>query len=372
MAISEQLRLLSVNVREVHLDISDIAGIGIASDVYARLLTEIHGYSPYVEEMVFSCSARWLPYDDRFTFRRLRILRMSNPPMDMALLPPLSRAPNLEILTLAIWNMSQREQFDLNYLHTLNVSGNWDMLTAFINDTHLPALRVLSTHVIQHDTTDLMPDTEAALHAIASRLPHLTSLRVSCEPQYRVAPDLGIPQPVSVPGGFFGTLLAPLASLHQLHRVDFAFQRFFLSYSDSNLRDIANAWPELEELRLAFGTTDSTPNDTAHRASFSAVVHLAYHCPRLRSLHLPAVELRAEALTAADEVVLPNGHPALYELELERVVFMSNDDDEAEALSHEMTKFMQRAFPRTTPSSSSSAPPIVILDEGTGGRSRLI
>ena len=393
--ISEELSLLTQSVSQLDVDIGDTSGIDIADDVYGRLFTSIIARSPNIECLTMSCSARWLPgtaYD--FPFQRLRSLRINRPDIDITALLPLAHAPCLETLSFSIvnWDFPEDVELILSHLRTLTISGPWDKVQAFITRTQLPNLHTLSTHTLQYDPTDIIPDATSTLLAITTHLPHLVALHITCHPRGWALRHLGSPDPVPIPGGTLATFLEPLLTLRDLHTFSFRFSGYRFSYSSQDLFNIADAWPGIQDLRLAFhassvpdegddGDSETGEDDSANsggRPGFEALAYLAHGCSDLRALHLPVMELRAGALEGAEvEGALADagpggGHQALRELEMERVVFVGGDPD---ALSAEMTRFVRRVFPRVYPrvyEEEAAVPPVVVLDEDTGGWSRLV
>ena len=114
----------------------------------------------------------------------------------------------------------------------------------------------------------------------------------------------------------------------------------------------------LEELRVDITAVDSG------RAGFESIVHFARCCPRLRVLRLPTMDLAIGAFQREGLEYPVEPHP-LRDLDVKEVVFPREAD-----LSYEMAEFIQRVFPNTAVPFVNH--PIVVTDEESGDRSRLV
>ena len=158
----------------------------------------------------------------------------------------------------------------------------------------------------------------------------------------------GIPE---VHGTYDGELMdtvRPLLSLRALRYLVIRLPSYLgLVGTESDLAMMADAWPDIEELHLniwtynyGYGST-STPRrpDLPYGGSLGGVAHFARKCPRLRVLHLSAMEMVEGALAAVE---LPREPHDLRRLVIGQVLFPYESAD----LVARMSEFVRKVFPR--------------------------
>ena len=362
----DQLSLLSPTVREIEIPPAhrwDLPRV-LLHQVFASLCRA----SPNVEVLTISWdTGEMSKVAQQLPLRCLRSIKITHPVAEIDSLAFLANLPLLQELWLNI-DMPFQADTDLSLVHleTLTTNGTWQSVRQFLEGAHLPSLRILNiTNTLSDES---IQNATAVLHAITHRLPHLTALHCHCRLPYAYPhrPHLGTPALVHIPGGSLAALLTPILPLRALQIVSFVLRGFLLPYTSADLRAAADAWPALSELCLEFGAV----SDGEGCAGLEALAYLARACPHLRVLHLPVLVLRDPRALAREEEGLPaGGHGALRELELERVDFGADADQEE--MSRAMTAFVMRVFPRAA-GLSPAAPEIVVLDEETGGRSRVV
>ena len=281
-------------------------------------------------------------------------------------LEPLTHLAELEHLDVMFGDTG--DHFPALYfpsLRHLSVRGVWeDSIRHFmelVEGPHIHSLRLHASHddptqVINIDPRQLIHQSRTCLQIIATRLSTLETLSVVCARSTARSPwDLS---PALDTEGALMAIVEPLLSLRGLRHITLDFQPFILRLASDDLRRLAEAWMNLEELRVDITAVDSG------RAGFESIVHFARCCPRLRVLRLPTMDLAIGAFQREGLEYPVEPHP-LRDLDVKEVVFPREAD-----LSYEMAEFIQRVFPNTAIPFVNH--PIVVTDEESGDRSRLV
>ncbi|PIL25750.1 hypothetical protein GSI_11500 [Ganoderma sinense ZZ0214-1] len=239
-------------------------------------------------------------------------------------------------------------------LRRLAVRSGWDTIRDLLERVQAPHTHTLTLHVSHADPTQLIPSARASLQATASTFPALETLLVHSMRSMR-NPIWDFPVALDTEGAFISTI-EPLLSLRRLGHLTLDFRLFILHLASDDVRKMAEAWPDVEEPVIEAASADGV------RAGFESIVHFARGCPRLRALRLPAMDLAAGAFAGLE---YPKEPHALRDLDVAEVVFPREAD-----LSGEMTGFIQRVFPKAAVPFAQH--PIVVTDEESGDRSRLV
>ncbi|KAH9914064.1 uncharacterized protein BXZ73DRAFT_106709 [Epithele typhae] len=347
------LPLLSPTVKDMTLVATNRHPVSASS--FSAAIKALFTSCPNVEQLSLPY---WVDLQLTQHLPNLRRLNMDRHLWSAAHLSSLTSALVLDHLTFMICTESARTPFTQASLADLGIGGEWENIHDFIDDTNLPAVRSLSTSSPLHRSSDALRDFPALLTLIPSRLPHLTKLHLHAAPN--MVPEqraFGRPPPVlPFHPNALHELLKPLFSLRDLVDFKLNLEDLVLRYSSNDLRSIAATWPALHALHITFETSDGDgriPNSTdGTRARLDALAHLARGCPRLRALHLPAMDALSETIEGE----------MLRELEIDRIVFV---DDVGHV---DVTAFMRMLFPGVHLPSEEQTPMIEVNDEG-GGRS---
>ncbi|TBU23304.1 hypothetical protein BD311DRAFT_791745 [Dichomitus squalens] len=256
--------------------------------------------------------------------------------------------PTLRCLSISVSFAVLSPNLILPVLGTLVMEGSWPNLTTLLNSAHLPSLHTLSVTGWEGEdnASKLAIDAIQCFHAI-SRYKSITYLSIytTHTPQYQdgcVEPD--IPE---VEGTFDGTLLDTMRPLLSLRSLRYLATRLpdYLVGTESNLSLMADAWPDLVELHLVIWVYQGwsrayTPRpERPYGGRLEGIAHFARKCPRLRVLHLPAMEIAEESLGAVE---FPSETHSLCTLVIEKVLFPHGRAD----LAGQMSELVRRVFPR--------------------------
>ncbi|EJF61349.1 hypothetical protein DICSQDRAFT_136564 [Dichomitus squalens LYAD-421 SS1] len=256
--------------------------------------------------------------------------------------------PTLRCLSISVSFAVPSPNLTLPVLGTLVMEGSWPNLTTLLNSAHLPSLHTLSVTGWEGEdnASKLAMDAIQCFHAI-SRYKSITYLSIYTihTPQYQdgcVEPD--IPE---VEGTFDGTLLDTMRPLLSLRSLRYLTTRLpdYLVGTESDLSLMADAWPDLVELHLVIWVYQGwsrayTPRpERPYGGRLEGIAHFAGKCPRLRVLHLPAMEIAEESLGAVE---FPSETHDLQTLVIEKVLFPYGRAD----LAGQMSELVRRVFPR--------------------------
>ncbi|TBU39945.1 hypothetical protein BD309DRAFT_968570 [Dichomitus squalens] len=236
----------------------------------------------------------------------------------------------------------------LPVLGTLAMEGSWTDLTTLLNSAHLPSLHTLSVTGWEGEdnASKLAMDAKQCFHAI-SRYKSITNLSIyttyTPQHQYGCVED-DIPE---VQGTFDGDLLDTMRPLLSLHSLRYLATRLpdYLVGTESDLSLMADAWPDLVELHLIIWVYQGWSRayiprpERPYGGRLEGIAHFAGKCPRLRVLHLPAMEIAEESLGAVE---FPSETHDLQTLVIEKVLFPYGRAD----LAGQISELVRRVFPR--------------------------
>ncbi|RDX49733.1 hypothetical protein OH76DRAFT_509123 [Lentinus brumalis] len=261
-------------------------------------------------------------------------------------LTPLSSLPHLESLSLTL-SQASPAHLTFDHVRVLVLTSVWHPMEVFLDSALLPQLRSLTISVPHEDPARLSPQCASHFRVLADKHTRLTELHLKCYKSTVHNPVGGTPvqrtwqKPAPMLAGALCAVIEPLLRLHELRNVSLSFGDFCFAYNASDIQCLAESWPDIETFRLELTTLEQL------RAGFESLVHFAEHCPRLRALHLPEMELTHDAF---DKIRYPKRPHPLRELNVARVVFPQRTD-----LSWEMLQFSQRVFPHAGSPVSESA-----------------
>jgi len=307
------------------------------------LLEDIHSQSPYVRKMVLNEQFQGLSLEHLARFRSLRRLHLT--PVPVSLVSPrtlraMAELRTLELLSTALANSTHgeaqvyRSGFPSLKDLTLLFSGgdchcHVDSLLASIES---PALRYL-TLGWQDFSGDII-GCRLSLQALATRWTlTLTHLNIVSIGRDSVISDIynGMMD--------FLTPLLPLRRLRSLIvYVGHSMETRSFNLLDGDLKLIAEAWPELELLKLgAFYAY------MHHAPSISSLIHFARNCPSLHTLWLPAACVYSEEMNPG---TWPGVHHGLRNLHIhETATFRGYEDAPREATVPVAARFLAHIFP---------------------------
>ena len=239
------------------------------------------------------------------------------PLLDFDDLRLLAELPALQHLSISL----SKEDFPaasaslaFNCISTLAVEGPWANLNALFATTRLPSMHTLSLTGWEYGepAAELAKAATECFRTLATQYPSLTSLAVSATdgraPPSRGCVVYGIP---IVDAAFAASLLDivhPLLALSALRSLELGFPSYFdIVCTEADLRAVAEAFPALEAFHLrvwpyfGFAIRNDEDEDTPEPprgGPLAALVHFARNCPRLRLLHLPAMEMAEKPLAS--------------------------------------------------------------------------
>ncbi|EJF61343.1 hypothetical protein DICSQDRAFT_180662 [Dichomitus squalens LYAD-421 SS1] len=256
--------------------------------------------------------------------------------------------PTLRCLSISVSFAVPSPNLTLPVLGTLVMEGSWPNLTTLLNSAHLPSLHTLSVTGWEGEdnASKLAMDAIQCLHAI-SRYKSITNLSIytTYTPQYEYGcVEDDIPE---VQGTSHGSLLDTMRPLLSLRSLRYLATRLpdYLVGTESDLSLMADAWPDLVELHLVIWVYQGwsrayTPRpERPYGGRLEGIAHFARKCPRLRVLHLPAMELAEESLGAVE---FPSETHSLCTLVIEKVLFPHGRAD----LAGQISELVRRVFPR--------------------------
>ncbi|TBU23293.1 hypothetical protein BD311DRAFT_768733 [Dichomitus squalens] len=256
--------------------------------------------------------------------------------------------PTLRCLSISVSFAVPSPNLSLPVLGTLVMEGSWPNLTTLLNSAHLPSLHTLSVTGWEGEdnASKLAMDAIQCFHAI-SRYKSITNLSIyttyTPQHQYGCVED-DIPE---VQGTFDGDLLDTMRPLLSLRSLRYLATRLpdYLVGTESDLSLMADAWPDLVELHLVIWVYQGWSRayiprpERPYGGRLEGIAHFARKCPRLRVLHLPAMELAEESLGAVE---FPSETHSLCTLIIEKVLFPHGRAD----LAGQMSELVRRVFPR--------------------------
>ncbi|KAI1787419.1 hypothetical protein LXA43DRAFT_713507 [Ganoderma leucocontextum] len=245
-------------------------------------------------------------------------------------LEPLTHLMELEYLSVILaGGGSPSTTLRFPSLRRLSVRSVWDSIRDLLERVQAPHVHSLALRVSQAEGRQLIRQANSCLHTVATRLSTLETLSVHCDRSTHGA-VWALPAAWDARGALMA-IVEPLLALRGLRHITLNFRLFILRLAPDDMRTLADAWPNIEELLIEVATVDGG------RAGFESIIHFARRCPLLRALRLPAMDLAADAF---ERVEYPAEPHLLRDLDVAEVLFPCEAD-----LSREMTTFIQRVFP---------------------------
>ena len=331
---------LSPSVRKLNFSIASTVPRILLDEKLGGLFSQIFTAAPGIENLRLEIPPSRLSVLQTYC-SRIRYLEVSSDAdVDLRDLSLLAQLPNLQYLSISLSNpvlgFLETNPLTLSSVATLVVEGAWVDLKTVLDALLLPSLRSLAvTGWYRGDpAAELAKGATECFRAI-SRHTSLTSLFMSTA--YVRLPLTSAHIPGMSPGpevqDFFEAplldIMGPLLSLSALRSISLDFlEHFVFACTSADLRAISESWPMLEALHLLVSryhgdasdfmlrfhpapgtrTIDPTrlPEEHPHGGPLEAIAHFARNCPRLRLLHLSAMELGEGSLAAVEELLGPS------------------------------------------------------------------
>ncbi|PIL37413.1 hypothetical protein GSI_01107 [Ganoderma sinense ZZ0214-1] len=282
--------------------------------------------------------------------RRLTVLSIQSDELSH-----LASLQNLEYLSIGMARRDERPPdlpIKLLQLRNLTLSSYQSSgLSAFLANVDVPQLQSFSGSMSQsrQNPKEVYEELSNVLRLLVAKCPALISFSWATDRWVRNDDRSGA-------GALqLAELVAPLLSVRTIRNFSASFRPYMISYTPSDFRAFAQAWPELETLELRIVTdeneadeneadeneADGNEADENAYADFESLVSFAHHCPRLRRLHIPTFKFDHAADTTA--TVRPPVSHWLQSLYVETVVLSAKQpEDEA---SESFLRLMQEVFP---------------------------
>ena len=360
---SDAFALISSSVRKLNFNIDPYGG-HILDEKLRCLFSRSFRCSPEIDNLRLELPpSRVGPSLLRTHCSRIHRLEVF-PQIDLDELRLLTELPALQHVSISLPRQTIHDTsppFTLPSVSTLVVGGPWTNLSTLLDTVRLPSLHTLSltgwaygdpaASLAQGATQCFRALSESATGKLLS----LTSLSISAS-DGRLPPQRGcvvysVPRVTDTVEVSFMDLVHPLLSsrsLAGLRRLSLALPSYFdLTCTAADLRAVAESFAALEAFHLSGPHYCSCCHHGAHNPGvqlkeaharardpgpvlaalvlppLDALVHFARHCPRLRVLHLPPMEMatteEALAVLEAHEHDLGGPH-ALWALVIPRVL----------------------------------------------------
>ena len=317
-------------------------------------LTRAFGFAPEIEKVRLPVQ----PWEDIHTLGdRVNHVEI-NPEVEPKRLLYLAKFPHLRSLSISLgvyFNLGGSE-FPCPLLDALDVKGDWTNLIALLNATNAQNLHVISLELWQRGAPPQQVSQYVAecLTTISNKYPSLTSLTVfansGCPPlSYGYARKIPIVQDT-----FQVSLLdivRPILAFRSLRTLTLSLPNYLdIDSSSEDLQAMAEAWPSLEALHVTiwdYFTLKGLPEHPSageHRARggpFAALAHFARNCPRLRTLHLPPMNVTQ---LAVDDALQSDYAHNLGSLLISKLK-VGAEDDNSEHLTERVAEFVRCVFP---------------------------
>ena len=298
---------------------------------------------------------------------RLRYLKLNDRASSGLSLRALTALPNLEYLHTNLCRSTARVtlpsgRITLAGLRSLSVScSEVAAISNLLAHVNAPSLEMFSVCRVVKDYSaePLLQELSKILRTLVARCPSLTAFEWSSTVQSgaRRAGHLAQGRSTIPLAKFFAPLLS-----HRAMRgfsVRFDGRGPVVPYTLADFRAIAEAWPDLETFRLrddggcdrgADGSASSQSQE--ERVGLECAFAFARHCPRLRVLHLPKVELAVGGFGSDVARCPPEPHAGLRELHVGRVVCVGEqqpggveDEVRRQKAVAQLRFLMKKAFP---------------------------
>ena len=298
---------------------------------------------------------------------RLRYLKLNDRASSGLSLRALTALPNLEYLHTNLCRSTARAtlpsgRITLAGLRSLTVScSNVAAISNLLAHVNAPLLEIFSVcRVVSDPSVEHLPrELLRNLRTLVAQCPSLTAFEWSSTVQsgVRRAGHLVRGRSIIPLAEFFAPLLS-----HRTMRgfsVRFGGRGPVVPYTLVDFCAIAEAWPDLETFRLrddggcdrgADGSASSQSQE--ERVGLECAFAFARHCPRLRVLHLPRVELVVGDFGRDVARCPPEPHAGLRELHVGRVVCVGEqqpggveDEVRRQKAVAQLRFLMKKAFP---------------------------
>ncbi|PIL25779.1 hypothetical protein GSI_11529 [Ganoderma sinense ZZ0214-1] len=216
-------------------------------------------------------------------------------------LRPLSALPHLEHLTICLGARGPPNlHITLPRLRSLAVYCGFDIVGMLLAHVDAPGLQAFSLTETHRNSNDMSQELPNHLRTLVANCPSLTAFEWSSSQDwayrmgYRGRLNAGVP---------LAELIAPLLAHHPMRRLSVWLHDPVVPLTPADFRAIAEAWPNLKSLSL-YGAGGE--DGEARFADLESVMAFARHCPQLRSLDVPVVQLDPpcdEAAVAKDSEV---------------------------------------------------------------------
>ena len=284
------------------------------------------------------------------------------PQLDLEELLLLTAIPSLQSLAISLSSAlgvaGSPSALLFKSITTLVIEGTWANISALLDVILLPSMHTLSISCWDYGepAAELAKAATHCFCTIANRHPSLSSLSVSTAPG-RMSPapsrvDYRVKLVKDTFKGCLLNLIHPLLSLSALRALSLAFPSYFdIICTPADWRAVAESLRALEAFHLRiwlyFGfVVQDTPGsrrlqERPRGGPLDAIAHFARNCPRLRVLHLPAVEL-AEAPGASLATFNDDDEPhGLRTLVIPKVLLPSGRTD----LAGKVAEIVRGVFP---------------------------
>ena len=356
------LALISPSVRRLNFNLESACTWPPLEDKLRCLFSQTFSASPEIEKLRLELhpSILGLPLIQTHCsyVRHLEVF----PQLSFEELQIITSLPELQSLSISLSTQGHTggaSPLQLQSITTLFVQGTWPDLNALLENVLLPSLHTLSVTGWDYGepAAELANAATQCFHTISTRHPSLSSLTVSVTPgrtpSSRSCIAYGFPTVKDTFKGALLDLVHPLLSLSSLRTLSLGFPSYFdIACTDADWRAVAESLRALEAFHLrvwsyfGFAIQDGLLGlrlkERPRGGPLDALAHFARCCPRLRVLHLPAMEMGVgvaePALAALRRDAEPHG---LRTLVIPRVLLPAGRPD----LAGTVSEIVSAAFP---------------------------
>ncbi|KAM5540938.1 hypothetical protein V8D89_005249 [Ganoderma adspersum] len=344
------LALISPSIRRLNFNLESACTWPPLEDKLRSLFSQSVSLAPEIEKLRLELLPSILGFPLMQTHcsyvRHLEVF----PQLDPEELQILTTLPALQSLSISLSALPQGRTgaalpLQFESITALVIQGTWPNLSALLENVLLPSLHTLSVTGWDYgeQAAELANTVTQCFHTISAKHPFISSLTVSVAPG-RTPPSrsclaYGFPTVKDTFKGALLDLVHPLLSLSSLRTLSLGFPSYFdIACTSADWRAVAESLRALEAFHLrvwpyfGFAIRDGScprERERPRGGPLDALAHFARCCPRLRLLHLPALQVAEDpvpVLTAlhrdVDEphglrtlivprVLLPAGRPDL-------------------------------------------------------------
>ena len=356
------LALISPSVRRLNFNLESACTWPPLEDKLRCLFSQTFSASPEIEKLRLELhpSILGLPLIQTHCsyVRHLEVF----PQLSFEELQIITSLPELQSLSISLSTQGHTggaSPLQLQSITTLFVQGTWPDLNALLENVLLPSLHTLSVTGWDYGepAAELANAATQCFHTISTRHPSLSSLTVSVTPgrtpSSRSCVAYGFPTVKDTFKGALLDLVHPLLSLSSLRTLSLGFPSYFdITCTSADWRAVAESLRALEAFHLrvwpyfGFAIRDGPLSlrlkQRPRGGPLDALAHFARCCPRLRLLHLPAMEIGvgvAEPALAA--LRRDDGSHGLRTLVIPRVLLPADRPD----LAGTVSEIVSAAFP---------------------------